>query len=226
MRPASPLYRRLLQDPRARKEVKLQIAGEDYGEDRLVSLRTYGGLFAGGPATAGGAVSGEIEAVLRRWGEIPRMAQMIPFVRLTNGTQASEWIQKGVYFIDSRTEDFVLTLHGFDAMLKGELEWTPDQSLNFPLPMDQAAAELARLMGTTLDPRGQISHAYTIDYPANGYTLRDILRFIAAAHGGNFVMSDLGQLRLIRLGEIPPETNYLVTEYGGAILLGGVRILV
>ena len=154
------------------------------------------------------------------------MAELVPFVRLTNGVQHSEWLQKGVYFIDTRTEDLTLTLHGFDGMLKGEAEWVPGQDLEFPMPMDEAAAELARLMGTTVDPRSQIHHGYTIDYPANGYTRRDILRFIAAAHGGNFVMNDLGQLRLLRLGDLPAETRYLVDEYGDALTFGGDRILV
>ena len=226
MRQTSALFRQLLRDPLARREVKLRIGGEDYGEDRLVSLRTFGGMFAGGPMTAGGAVAGEIEAVLRSWGEIPRMAELVPFVRLTNGVQSSEWLQKGVYFIDTRTQDGVLTLHGFDGMLKGEAEWVPGQALVFPMPMDEAAAEIARLMGTTIDPRSAISHTYTIDYPANGYTLRDILRFIAAAHGGNFVMNDLGQLRLLVLGDLPAETHYLVDEYGDALVFGGDRILV
>lgn len=226
MRQTSALYQRLLRDPLARKEVKLRIAGEDYGEDRLISLHTFGGMFAGGPMTAGGAVAGEIEVVLRNWGDIPRMAELVPFVRLTNGAQHSEWLQKGVYFIDTRTEDLTLTLHGFDGMLKGEAEWVPVQDLEFPMPMDEAAAELARLMGTTVDPRSQISHGYTIDYPANGYTRRDILRFIAAAHGGNFVMNDLGQLRLLRLGGLPAETHYLVDEYGDPLVFGGDRILV
>lgn len=226
MRQTSALYQKLLRDPLARKEVKLRIAGEDYGEDRLISLRTFGGMFASGPMTAGGAVAGEIEAVLRGWGDIPRMAELVPFVRLASGVQRSEWLQKGVYFIDTRTQDGVLTLHGFDGMLKGEAEWVPDQSLTFPMPMDEAAEEAARLMGTTIDPRSPISHTYTVDYPANGYTLRDILRFIAAAHGGNFVMNDLGQLRLIVLGDLPAETHYLVDEYGDALVFGGDRILV
>ena len=95
-----------------------------------------------------------------------------------------------------------------------------------PQRVVKAAAELARLMGTTVDPRSQIHHGYTIDYPANGYTRRDILRFIAAAHGGNFVMNDLGQLRLLRLGDLPAETRYLVDEYGDALTFGGDRILV
>jgi hypothetical protein len=53
---------------------------------------------------------------------------------------------------------------------------------------------------------------------------------IAAAHGGNWVITDEGKLRLIPLGSAPAETNNLVTEHGDTITFGegkeGVSILV
>jgi hypothetical protein len=49
---------------------------------------------------------------------------------------------------------------------------------------------------------------------------------VAVCEGGNWVITDEGKLLLLRLGDIPEETSYLVTEYGGAITLGGVKILV
>ena len=104
--------------------------------------------------------------------------------------------------------------------------WEPEQSLEFPMTMQAAVEEIARLMGVAIDPRTVLSTAYTIDYPANNYTLRDVLRYIAAAHAGNFIITDAGQLRLVTFGEIPPETNYLVEENGDAITFGGDRILV
>ena len=39
-------------------------------------------------------------------------------------------------------------------------------------------------------------------------------------------MTGEGRLYLVPLVSIPPETNYLVTEYGDAITFGGDRILV
>lgn len=67
------------------------------------------------------------------------------------------------------------------------------------MPMPSAAAEMARLMGVELDPRTRLHAGYLIDYPANDYTLRDILRFIAAAHGGNWIITDQGRLLLVPL---------------------------
>ena len=177
----------------------------------------------------GGAVAKEIDLVLRQPGTIPRMAKMIPSYRLVKGTQASEWIQKGIYYIDTRSVDEVtgvMTIHGYDDMLKAEQVWEPAQSLEFPMTMVQAVNVIAQLMGVTLDPRTVLNQSYTIDYPANNYTLRDLLRYIAVANAGNWIITDEGKLRLVSFGEIPVETNYLVEEGGDAITFGGDRILV
>lgn len=229
MQTTSALYQSLILDPTARKQVQIVIAGVTYGEDQIVSLSTTSGLFIEDTMGIGGAVAKEIDLVLRQPGNIPRMAQMIPSYRLVKGTQASEWIQKGIYYIDTRSVDEVtgvMTIHGYDDMLKAEQVWEPAQSLEFPMTMVQAVNVIAQLMGVTLDPRTVLNQSYTIDYPANNYTLRDVLRYIAVANAGNWIITDEGKLRLVSFGEIPVETNYLVEEGGDAITFGGDRILV
>lgn len=229
MQTTSALYQTLILDPTARKQVQIVIAGVTYGEDQIVSLSTTSDLFAEDTMSIGGAVAKEIDLVLRQPGTIPRMAKMIPSYRLVKGTQASEWIQKGIYYIDTRSVDEVtgvMTIHGYDDMLKAEQVWEPAQSLEFPMTMVQAVNVIAQLMGVTLDHRTVLNKSYTIDYPANNYTLRDVLRYIAVANAGNWIITDDGKLRLVSFGEIPTETNYLVEEGGDAITFGGDRILV
>ena len=227
MQTVSALYQQIMSGEHY-AERKINIAGTDYGEDTIVSLTTTGGLFADGTLSVGSAVSREINLSL--WNvstTIPKMAKLIPYYRISNGTQTSEWIQKGVYYIDTRSIDSgLLTIHGYDDMLKAEQIWTPDQSLEFPMPMTQAANIIADIMGVEIDARTVLNSAYTVDYPANDYTLRDVLRYIAAAHGGNWIMSDAGELWLVGLNTLPPETNYLCDEDGDWITFGGDRILV
>lgn len=227
MQTVSALYQQIMSGEHY-AERKINIAGTDYGEDTIVSLTTTGGLFADGTLSVGSAVSREINLSL--WNvstTIPKMAKLIPYYRLSNGTQTSEWIQKGVYYIDTRSVDSgLLTIHGYDDMLKAEQIWTPEQSLEFPMPMTQAANIIADIMGVEIDARTVLNSSYTVDYPANDYTLRDVLRYIAAAHGGNWIMSDAGELWLVGLNTLPPETNYLCDEDGDWITFGGDRILV
>lgn len=227
MQTVSALYQQIRSRPHY-AERKINIAGTDYGEDVLVSLNTTSGLFADVTLSAGGAVAREIDVVL--WDvdstSIPKMAEMRPYYRLTNGTQTSEWIQKGVFYIDTRvTDSGLLTIHGYDDMLKAEQVWRP-QGLTFPMSMQQAANVIAGLVGVELDSRCVFNSSYTVSYPANEYTLRDVLRFIAAAHGGNWIMSDIGELWLVPLNTLPAETFLLCDEDGDAIQFGSDFILV
>jgi hypothetical protein len=91
--------------------------------------------------------------------------------------------------------------------------------------MPTAVAEIARLMGVSVDSRTVLNSVYTLDYPANEYTLRDVLRFIAAAHAGNWIITANNELLLVPLFQsMPMETYNLVTEDGDGIVLGGVKL--
>jgi hypothetical protein len=160
------------------------------------------------------------------------MARMVPYVRLTDGARHSEWIQKGVFYIDTRgkVEDGSsiekIHLHGFDDMLKAEQDY-PSSTLSWPARDIDVVREIAAFLGVSVDARTDpiINRGYRINYPA-GYSCRDTLGYIAAMYAGSFVMSDLGELRLITIHGIPRESRYLIEATGSAITFGGDRILV
>ena len=172
----------------------------------------------------GNACEATLKIVFRKKTVIPTTAKMIPYALVNN-----QWEQLGVFYLDERSikPTGIMTVVAYDSMLKADKVWVPDQSLEFPMPMDDAVDIIAELMGITVDPRTNVSHAYTIDYPANDYTLRDVLKFIAVANGGNWTITRNDQLLLVPLvGSMPPETHYLIEENGFAITFGGDRILV
>ena len=226
MQETSQLYRDLLRTHGHIKETKVLVDGIEPA--KIVSCRTSGGLY-NDDADIGCCVCRTITMKFIPGGEVPRKAKIEPFVRLRYADQASEWLPKGVFYINTRKADKVtgiITITGYDAMYRAEVVWEPDQSLEFPLSMPDAAAEFARIMDVEVDPRTSLNAAYTIDYPANDYTVREELGFIATAHAGNWIITDAGMLLLVPLLSAPEETNLLVTECGDAITFGGVRILV
>jgi hypothetical protein len=189
-------------------------------------------MFHGSP-TIGSAVAGEINVkmVYPQNVTIPTMAKLMPQVRVCNESQQSEWIAQGIYYIDTRertisdTGEDVLVLHGYDAMLKAE------QMYNGRITTDSTDAEMvneiAYQMGVSVDNRTYdiMTAAYTVPFPV-GYTYREILGYIAAMYVGCFIFNETGELRLVSILELPPETNYLIDNAGDAITFGGDRILV
>lgn len=258
MQETSALYRQIVSDPNHWYEVSITIgepgrlidersnvllfgntailisssaAEAGYGEAMIWGCQTYQQVFANTP-TIGNAIAAEIDVKLTRpsW-DIPRRAMIKPYVRATNGELTSEWIQKGVYFIDTReytaSKDNVniMAIHGYDAMLMTEQDYPSDNESEYPKLDIRIVEHIAQSIGTSVDARtyGIMTLGYTFPLPV-GYSSREVLCMIAAAYGGNFVMNDMGELRLVLLNELPPETGLLLDHAGYRLVFGGDRI--
>lgn len=234
MHSVSNLYLSLLADKNHRVETKLSIAGVEYSQADIVkdSLRVYGGLYS--TFGIGNCSARQIDFEIIPKGDIPRQAEIKVYARLVSGEQVSEWIPKGVFFFSTRKTNRVtgvLSVHGYDAMLKAEQTWL-DSSYDaetWPMPVWTAVNDIAARMGVAVDSRTQLNAAFPVQYPVDSegdMTMREALGRIAVANAGNWIITDEGKLLLVGLNSMPKETNHLVTETGSAITFGGVRILV
>lgn len=240
MRQTSALYKTLLADPGHIKQSRLIIGGVVYDESQIVTLNTNEALFAEDTLSVGGAIAREIDFSAFLDDSVPRRAQIIHEVRLITSTQASEWLRKGVYYISTRSKDpltGVTTVHGFDAMMAAEQEWKPAQTDIFPMSMKEAVEKTAAILHLALDPRNvyKTGEDYKVGYPVadgnaseeeqvKGLSIRQVWRWIAAAMGANFIINDLGELRLVPVNDTT-STAYLADENGDAVTFGGDAIL-
>lgn len=176
-------------------EYKVNIGGTDYGMGELYAVNLTQALFE--KFSAGNACAAELTIRFEPSGTVPRMAKIIPYARESS---KDDWTKLGEFYTDTRSlKNGLLEIVAYDAMLKSEVVWEPEQTLEFPMTMVKAVDIIAGLMDVELDSRTALNSAYTIDYPANDYTLRDVLRYIAAAHGGNWCITNEGKLRLVPL---------------------------
>ena len=144
----------------------------------------------------------------------------------------SEWIPQGTFFIDTRevtaNQDGldVLTIHGFDAMLKTEQEYASNEAVGDNYDTAYVRA-IAAAIGVEVDDRTWelMGTGYIVPFPL-GYTMREILGFIAASYVGCFIMTDEGKLRLVSMTDLPAETNLLIDSDGDVILVCGDSILI
>ena len=242
MQETSSVYNQILAGGEYRVETRLAAGSKEkpissldifFSEKELIKIKTKHGLFLNDALEVGSCVSGEIDVeMLYPTIEIPRQAKLVPQVRITNGTRVSEWLNKGVFFVDTRQKKNSstgiqrLVIHGYDAMMKAEQDY-PASKLQWPAKDIDVVREIADHIGVELDRRTLeiITNGYMVQLPYE-YTCREVLGYIAAMYGGCFVMNESGQLRLIVVSAIPVNTNYLVDENDNAITFGGVRILV
>lgn len=200
MQTVSDLYRNIIADKRHRKEVKILVDGVDHQMGNILSLKTYGSLFK--TVGIGNVISREIDLSFVPIGEIPRKAEIRPYIRVRLGDQVSEWVQKGVFYIDTRKFDDAsgtLTVHGYDAMLKSSPNYidVEESSGTWPRKARTVVEDIAYRMGVELDER-TVLQEYDVGYmPLTSG--RETLGWIAAMHGGNWTITDEGKLRLVPL---------------------------
>ena len=145
---------------------------------------------------------------------------------------SSEWIPKGVFYIDTRKkhitegDEKVLTLHAYDGMLKAEKNYATT-ALNFPQHPYPVVQEIASALGWTIETDTATllqSSNYNIPLPT-AYSYREVLQQIAAAFGGNFIMNENGELKLIALYDTVRSDDLLLVN-GYVLLIGGDGICV
>lgn len=211
-----------------------------FREDQLIKVKSTQDFFTDDCPGVGSAISCYVDVEMIAPYNVPKKARAALYCRATNGYDTSEWIQQGVYFIDTREQTHtgrgydILNIRAYDAMLLSEITYPSDNQHDYPLldkTMVQFIADNMKIdadgRGIQVDPRTWdiMTAGYKFPLPV-GYSMREVLCMIAAAYAGSFIISPTGELRLVSMFDLPPETRHLITDDGYKITFGGVYILV
>lgn len=151
---------------------------------------------------------------------IPKAAPVVMDCRLVSqdGQTVTDWLPQGRYWITKRSGfGSLLSLTCRDGMIfAGNTYLDKSQITEWPASMSQVFNEIVSILGVTVDSRTVINTGadYTVDYPNADVLMSEVLGMIAAAHGGNFIMTESGKLRLVKIPDTgaTPETD-LGTAY-------------
>lgn len=149
---------------------------------------------------------------------IPKAAPVSVSCRLVSddGATVTDWIPQGSFWITKRSGyGELITLTCRDNMILAGRSYTDKTEITeWPAPMSDVFEEIVALMNVDVDPRTIIhsGSAYMVDYPNDDALMSEILSMIAAAHGGNFIMTESGKLRLVPL----PDTETPLFDLAGA----------
>ena len=202
---------------------KFTSIGAAYDAGSFVILRYDNGEVAGYD-TAGGDVVYEFynDAYRKLTFDTPPTGDLLTWLQSNATKQPNDtaWIPKGTFWINTREEDPLMntvTLHCVDAMMFGEQDFIPKDS-DLPLWNDETMRTVANMcvqkinssttgVNVVFDNPNDIQNTapYILNAPPVGYTVRQILSGIAAAHGGNFIITPQNHLRFIPL--IPTDTE-------------------
>lgn len=214
MQSTSQLYKAILAGTHA-KEWRVKIGNTTYYKQNIVSIRRSSILY--GERLIGGACSGSLNLTL--WNvdssSVQEMARVEVSVRVISELYESEWLQKGAYWVNYRKYDEdadKLTLECVDGMMFGEQDFYPAGS-EITDWTDKTMREVAQMcatkMGIPLEDDTQFQNAapYILTAPPIGYSVRQVLAGIAAAHGGNIIVTAENELRLAPFVPVDSEID-------------------
>ena len=209
-------------------DFKAVINGKTYTYGEIKSARITKSMMD--KLTIGQATSAMLDMTFEPNGAIPTAAEIKCYIRLANYdptiiitdefsniiqtddgyvlaesySQYSDWLPFGTFYIDTRSTDAFgwMTITAYDRMLAAERDFPSSAG---SMTMSAAVTYIANQLGISVDSRNAIA-PYNIDSPVGVYTMREVLCGIAAASGGNFVITENNKLRLIRLAS-PSSTD-------------------
>lgn len=231
MRTTSALYKTLRNESGSFYEVRVTCGNKTYELDKLKSVKSFPALFDGSGPKIGQTCSAECDVVVRELSENwPRMAEFTVELRLCSEdeTRKSEWLSMGTYYTDqrSKTEGGDLSIIAFDKMLFLETSWAdkiPEALLPTSWPITSAAmgAILEAVTGIQLDSRTVLDDTVKCWGLDTSSTAKERWGDIAAAHGGNFVITTEGKLRLVPLvNGITEQTAIAGIAIAGVAVVG------
>lgn len=191
-------------------EYKVEIAGQTYTQTDIYGTPEIASAVFD-KFSIGNAPSATLKLTVKPKGTIPQMALVEVYFRLRGNNISSPWYPKGKYYIDTRklNYDGYLSLECFDAMLKAEYTFMESGSWTSTTAL-ATVQMIATDMGVNIESNTTTiltNNPQTIpNVPVvgeDGTTGREMLCSIASMYGGNFVIDELGDLKLVQL--VPPS---------------------
>lgn len=171
--------------------------------------------------------------------EIPKNARIDVSTRAVDGDDRetkTEWIPLGTFYISTREPDKrtgVMRITALDSMRTADGDYEDTQTETYPM-REMDAIEIirghTRIASLASGLAGKLSNGAIVDSPTGVYKNREVLNYIAAAEGGNFVIREDGALDFVALAtaeETPVSSGAAqsVGDNGRELTISGVTLV-
>ncbi len=224
MRARSTLWKQIVEKGDYIIETKLSIGDKEYTE---ISAPVINRALMNDALSVGNCVSSSLSVSILMKDALQAATPIIVLGRICRGASYSEWLEFGTFYINQRDTSYegLVSISCYDAMLRTNqsyLDPTVDTSAEWPKSMKSVVKEIAYRLGVSIDSRTRIESGtdYIVPYPVD-LTMMQVLGYIGACHGGNWIITEENALRLVPLtmitesGEMPESVitkQYYITD--------------
>ncbi|MGG4552614.1 hypothetical protein [Paenibacillus humicus] len=216
MYPISPLYADLLRKPDREFKVKVNVNGKEYDNRTIVDFVIENDLSGMNEFTIGTAIPSKLVITMRIFDEIPANAKFVPFVALSTASMTwneatypwnqmnvpwdgsgTGWLPLGEFYVDSREKlNDVWTFTCYDKLVFADQAYV--SQLTYPTTQKAVWDEIIGRLGWTYDSSVVINPSYTIQAGPAGYSMRQVLAYIAGANNASIYINKAGTLKFKR----------------------------
>lgn len=209
--PISDLYKSYLQDRNRDWLIKANIGGTDYGSNVIVDFVVDNSIVSGDDFTLGSAILSKLTLTIKTSDVIVPNAKVIPYLALTGSSGPSEWLPLGEFFIDNREQvNSLWVFTCYDKLVWANVPYV--SQLSYPTTQQAVWDEICTRLGYTYDSSVQINPAYQIQAGPAGYSMRQVMGYIASANGACVYIDKSGMLRFRRFGASDQTVIALTTS--------------
>ncbi|MBW7475955.1 DUF3672 domain-containing protein [Paenibacillus oenotherae] len=242
MYPISPLYADYLRRKDREFLVKANIAGIEYDNRVIVDFEIDNSLVLGDEFAIGTTTLSKLTIKLRTNDIIPSSAKVVPYLALSmTGVSwddaefawqdadfpwsggPSSWLPLGEFYVDSRSKvNDVWEFTCYDKLVFADAAYI--SSLPYPATMKAVWDEICTRLGYTYDSSVVINPAYQIQAGPAGYSMRQILGYIASANNASVFAGKDGTIKFKRFSAAEtPVFNITGSDYIRAVQINPIK---
>ena len=219
MRAKTTLWTEIAKNGRFSMDVKAEIGNVSY---TAISAPNIEQLLMSDAMKVGNCATASLKFSVMTKNAIEKGAKVVIKARITSdGTTFSEWKEFGTFYISKRqANNGLVTLECYDSMIKAQQNYVDssnaDDRIGWPKTQKACTEEIAQRIGVEVDSRTTVKtgDAYQVAYPTN-YTMAQVLGFIGACNGGNWIITPENKLRLVPLVSPPSDSDSASTNSAG-----------
>lgn len=216
MYPISPLFADYLHRPGREFYVKAEIGTETYDNADIIDFSIENSLINGDEFEIGTTVLSKLTITLRLKTEVLANARIVPYLALSTAGLTweeatypwnsmnvpwigggTEWLPLGEFFIDTRERiNDVWTFTCYDKLYWADVPYV--SSLTFPTTQKAVWDEICSRLGYTYDNSVVINSSYKLNAVPAGYSMRQVLGFIASANTASIFVGKDGKIKFKR----------------------------
>lgn len=216
MYPISALFADRLRRPDRTFLVKASVNGQDYDNTKIVDFQIENNLSLSDEFQIGTAIPSKLTIKLRTSDIVPPNAQIIPYLSLSIADMTwneakypwkelaipwagggTDWMPMGEFYVDDRVkvnDTWVYTC--YDKLVFADVAYV--SSLTYPATQQAVFNEILGRLGWQADSSVVINPGYMIQAGPAGFTMRQVLAFIAAANSASVMVGKDGKIKFKR----------------------------